>query len=44
MPTQHPLLEISEIDTNIEAYLKQIGEIAFQFPEHDSRCQSFRVA
>ena len=24
MPTQHPLLDISEIDTDIEAYLKQI--------------------
>ena len=34
MPTRHPLLEISEIDTHIEAYLKQIGEVTFQFPEH----------
>lgn len=43
MPTGHPLLKVSEIDTYIEAYLKQIGEITFQFPEHDSRCQSFRA-
>ena len=43
MPTRHPLLEISEIDTYIEAYLKQIGEITYRFPEHDSRCQSFRA-
>ena len=43
MPTRHPLLEISEIDTHIEAYLKQIGEITYRFPEHDSRCQSFRA-
>ncbi len=43
MPTQHPLLEISEINTNIEAYLKQIGELTYRFPEHDSGCQSFRA-
>ena len=43
MPTPHPLLEISEIDTHIEAYLKQIGEITYRFPEHDSKCQSLRV-
>ena len=43
MPTEHPLLDISEIDISIEAYLKQIGEITYRFPEHDSRCQSFRV-
>ena len=27
MPTQHPLLEVTEIDTDIETYLKQIGEM-----------------
>ncbi|RKU37790.1 serine/threonine protein kinase [Candidatus Poribacteria bacterium] len=43
MPTQHPLLDIAEIDTNIHDYLKQIGEVKFRFPEHDSRCQSFRA-
>ena len=43
MPTRHPLLNIAEIDTNIEAYLNRIGNITFRFPEHDSRCQSFRV-
>ncbi len=43
MPTEHPLLDISEIDIHIKAYLKQIGEITYRFPEHDSRCQSFRV-
>ena len=43
MPTEHPLLDISEIDTSIEAYLKQIGEITYRFPEHDSRCQSFQT-
>ena len=43
MPTEHPLLDISEIDISIEAYLKQIGEITYRFPEHDSRCQSFQA-
>ena len=43
MPTRHPLLDVTEIDTDIEAYLKQIGEITYWFPEHDSRCQSFRA-
>ena len=43
MPTEHPLLDISRIDTSIEAYLQQIGEITYWFPEHDSRCQSFRA-
>lgn len=43
MPTQHPLLDVTEINTNIETYLKQIGEITFRFPEHDSRCQSFQA-
>lgn len=43
MPSQHPLLDIAEIDTDIEAYLNQIGEVRFRFPEHDSRCQSFRA-
>ena len=43
MPTEHPLLDISEIDISIEAYLQQIGEIPYRFPEHDSRCQSFRA-
>ena len=43
MPTEHPLLDISEIDTSIEVYLKQIGEITYRFPEHDSRCQSFQA-
>ena len=43
MPTEHPLLDISEININIDDYLKQIGEITYRFPEHDSRCQSFRA-
>ena len=43
MPPQHPLLQISEVDTHIETYLNQIGEITYRFPERDSRCQSFRV-
>ena len=43
MPTRHPLLDITEIDTDISNYLKHIGEITYQFPEHDSRCQSFSV-
>ena len=43
MPTQHPLLDITEIDTDIDDYLKQIGEITYRFPEHDSRCQSFQT-
>lgn len=43
MHTRHPLLDIAEIDTDIEAYLKQIGEIPVRFPEHDSRCQSFQA-
>ena len=43
MPTQHPLLDVTEIDTDIEAYLKQIGETTYKFPEHDSGCQSFRA-
>ena len=43
MPTQHPLLDITEIDTDIDDYLKQIGEITYRFPKHDSRCQSFRT-
>ena len=43
MPTRHPLLDISEIDIDIKAYLKQVGEITYRFPEHDSRCQSFRA-
>ena len=43
MPTQHPLLGVKEIDTDIESYLKQISETMHRFPEHDSRCQSFYV-
>ncbi len=43
MPTQHPLLDVTKINTEIETYLKQIGEVKFRFPEHDSRCQSFRA-
>ncbi len=43
MPTQHPLLDITEIDTDISDYLKHIGEGTYRFPEHDSRCQSFKV-
>ena len=43
MPTPHPLLDVPEIDTDIEIYLNQIGEVTFRFPEHDSRCQSFRT-
>jgi serine/threonine-protein kinase len=43
VPTQHPLLDVTEIDTDIEAYLKQIGETTYKFPEHDSGCQSFRA-
>ncbi len=43
MPIEHPLLDITEIDTDIENYLKHVGKVIFQFPEHDSRCQSFRT-
>ncbi len=43
MPTQHPFLEVTEIDTDIETYLRQIGEVTYLFPEHDSGCQSFRT-
>ena len=43
MPTRHPLLDVTEIDSDIETYLQQIGEITYRFPEHDSRCQSFRA-
>ena len=35
MPTQHPLLDVTEVDTDIETYLKQIGEMTYRFPEHD---------
>ena len=44
MPTGHPLLDVTGIGTDIETYLKQIGEITYRFPVHDSRCQSFQVA
>ena len=43
MPTWHPLLDITEIDTNIRDYLKQICEVTFEFPEHDSGCESFQA-
>ena len=43
MPTEHPLLHVTEIDTDIETYLNHIAEITYPFPEHDSRCQSFQV-
>lgn len=43
MPTRHPLLDVAEINTDIEAYLKQIGEMTYRFPEHDSGCRSFGV-
>ncbi len=43
MPTRHPLLDVTEIDTDIEAYLKQISETMHRFPEHDSGCQSFQA-
>ena len=43
MPIRPPLLDVRKIDTDIETYLKQIGEITYQFPEHDSRCQSFQA-
>ena len=43
MPTEHPLLDVTEIDTDIETYLTHIAETTYQFPEHDSRCQSFQV-
>ena len=43
MPTEHPLLHVTEIDTDIETYLTHIAETTYQFPEHDSRCQSFQV-
>ena len=43
MPIQHPLLDVTEIDTDIETYLKESGEVRFRFPEHDSRCQSFQA-
>ena len=43
MPTEHPLLHVTEIDTDIETYLTYIAETTYQFPEHDSGCQSFQV-
>ncbi len=43
MPTRHPLLDVTEIDTNIETYLKQIGEITYRFPVHDARDHSFQT-
>ena len=43
MPIRHPLLDVTEIDTNIETYLQQIGQMTYRFPEHDSGCQSFRT-
>ena len=43
MPTQHLLLNVAEIDTDIETYLKQIGKITYRFPVHDSGCRSFGV-
>ena len=44
MPTEHPLLNVSEIDKDIETYLNHITETTYQFPEHDSGCQSFQAA
>ena len=43
MPTQHPLLDVKEINTDLEVYLEQIGEIIYRFPAHDSRDQSFQT-
>lgn len=43
MPIRHPLLDVAEIDTDIEAHLKEISKITYRFPVHDSRCQSFGV-
>ena len=43
MPTWHPLLNVSEIDTDIETYLNHITATTYQFPEHDSGCQSFQA-
>ena len=43
MPTEHPLLNVSEIDTDIETYLNQIADTTDPFPEHDSGCQSFQA-
>ena len=43
MSTQHPLLDVTAIDRDIEAYLKQISQTVYPFPEHDSRCQSFQA-
>ena len=43
MPTEHPLLNVTEIDTDIETYLNHIAETMYPFPEHDSRCQSFQT-
>ena len=43
MPTRHPLLDVTEVDTDIETYLNYIAETTYPFPEHDSRCQSFQA-
>ncbi len=43
MPTHHPLLDVTEIDTDSETFLKRIGEAPFRFPAHNSRCQSLRA-
>ena len=43
MPTRCPLLDVTAIKMDLEVYLQQIGEIAYRFPLHDSRCQSFQA-
>lgn len=43
MPTEHPLLNVPEINTDIETYLNHIADTTYPFPEHDSGCQSFRA-
>ena len=43
MPTRHPLLDVTEIDTDIEIYLEQIGEITYRFLVYNSWQQSFQT-
>ena len=44
MSNHHPLLDVEKIDTDIESYLIDIGEIFRAFRDHDSGCISFGVA
>ena len=44
MSNYHPLLNVEKIDTDIESYLIDIGDIFRAFRDHDSGCTSFGVA